>query len=488
MTGPENPSFAARLAELVKAAPDAPAVSMGQTTLSRAELDRRSTRIARSLAARGLKAGDLLTIALPNCIAFLEVAIACWKLGMTPQPVSGRLPAVELDAIAELAGTPFIVAEGGLVAARPVVEPQTLLDESLDDSPLPDIVSACWKAPTSGGSTGRPKLILSGDAGVFQPAMGELWRLGADEVALMPAPLYHNAPLQDALYTLLCGGHLVLMPRFEPEAVLQEIEARRVSWIYLVPTMMSRIQRLPDAVRTGYDISSLKTLWHVAAPCPQWLKLAWIEWLGPEVIWEAYGATEGQAATVISGAEYLAKPGSVGRVFVGEIKVMGPDGVEARPGEIGEIYMRRPPGEAAPYRYIGAETVRIDGGWESVGDIGMIDADGYVFLSDRRSDLILVGGANVYPAEVEAALEEHPAVQSCAVVGLPDEDLGQRVHAIVQRRCEIAVAELEAHMAERLVRYKRPSSYEFVSEALRDDAGKVRRSQLRDARLGPPTN
>jgi bile acid-coenzyme A ligase len=274
------------------------------------------------------------------------------------------------------------------------------------------------------------------------------------------------------------------MPKFDAEETLRLIEKHRATWVYLVPTMMSRIWRLPEEVRNKYDLSSLKTLWHLAAPCPAWLKEEWINWLGPDVVWELYGGTEGVAATIISDAEWLAHKGSVGKSTPNaEIEAFGPDGKVLPRGEVGEIFMRQKPGLASTYRYIGAETRKLDGEWESIGDIGWLDADGYLYLADRRTDMILVGGANVYPAEVEAAIDEHPLVQSSCVIGIPDDDLGARVHAIVQPRGGLSSEDLERHLAERLVTYKRPRSIEFTNEALRDDAGKVRRSQLREERI-----
>ncbi|HQP21184.1 MAG TPA: AMP-binding protein, partial [Phenylobacterium sp.] len=198
---------------------------------------------------------------------------------------------------------------------------------------------------------------------------------------------------------------------------------------------------------------------------------------------ELYAGTEAQAVTTITGTEWLTHRGSVGKVTVGEMIAVGEDGSFLPPGEIGEIYMRRPAGAPPSYKYVGATAKTLEGGWESLGDIGYFDAEGYLYLADRRTDMILVGGSNVYPAEIEAALEEHDAVQSCAVIGLPDEDLGNKVHAIVQTKGVVDEASLRAHLADRLVTYKQPRSYEFVDEPLRDDAGKVRRSALRDARL-----
>jgi bile acid-coenzyme A ligase len=249
-----------------------------------------------------------------------------------------------------------------------------------------------------------------------------------------------------------------------------------------VPTMMLRIWRLPEEERLAHDLSNLKAVWHLAAPCPPWLKQCWIDWLGPERIWELYAGTEAQAATIISGAEWLAHQGSVGRTVSGEIRIVGPDGDDLPAGEVGEVYMRPPDPDKPTYRYVGATARTLGDGWESLGDMGWLDADGYLYLTDRRTDMVLVGGSNVYPAEVEAALDEHPSVRSCAVIGLPDEDLGSRLHAVVQVEGEVTAEQLRAHVAERLASNKVPRTYEFVDDPVRDDAGKVRRSALRDAR------
>lgn len=313
-------------------------------------------------------------------------------------------------------------------------------------------------------------------------APSTVWRNEPDDVALMPGPLYHNGPFVSSTGALTMGGHLVLMPKFDALATLKAIETHKVTWIYMVPTMMSRIWGLGEDVRAAHDVSSLRTAWHLAAPCPPWLKEAWINWIGPEAIWELYAGTEAQAVTIVNGAEWLERRGTVGKCAVGEMKVLDENGVELPAGTVGEIYMRRPEGAPPTYQYVGAEA-RTRGDWESLGDIGYIDADGYVFLADRRTDMILVGGANVYPAEIEGALEEHPKVHSACVIGLPDDDLGARVHAIIQAEADLDMAGLEAFLAERLLPYKRPRSFELSDEPLRDDAGKVRRSQLREARL-----
>lgn len=482
---PEMISLGAKLAQLAATQGDRPAISCGPETLTYEQLHRRSNRLARGLAAKGVGFGDLVTIGLPNSVDFAAAAYAVWKLGATPQPVSFRLPKAELAAIVALAKSPVVIADFDHALDVPVLKAADLLALSDDDSDLPDVTPPILKAPTSGGSTGRPKLILAGQPGVAPKVTPEVggFRLRPAEIALVPAPLYHNAPFGMLTSATSLGAHVVLMARFDPEATLKEIQVRRATWVYLVPTMMTRIWRLPAKVRDSYDLSSVETLWHMAAPCPAWLKEAFIHWIAPGEVMELYAGTEAQAVTIITGSEWLSHRGSVGKVTIGEMKVFGEDGRELPPGEVGEIYMRRAPGAPETYRYVGATPKTLADGWESLGDLGWFDAEGYLYLADRRTDMILVGGSNVYPAEIEAALEEHPAVQSCAVIGLPDEDLGARVHAIVNARGEVTAEDLKAHLKDRLVTYKQPRSFEFVDEPVRDDAGKVRRTALRDARI-----
>lgn len=482
---PEMVSLGAKLAQHAAEKGDAPAVTCGADSLTYGALHRASNRLARALAAKGVRYGDLVTIGLPNSVGFAAAAYAAWKLGATPQPVSFRLPRGELAAIVELAGSLVVVADFDHILDAPVLTIAALEALSDDDSDLPDVTAPILKAPTSGGSTGRPKLILAGTPAVAAKESPEVggFRIKRDGVVLIPAPLYHNAPFGMLTAATACGCHVVLTPRFDAEGTLAAIERYRPDWVYLVPTMMTRIWRLPEEVRGRYDLSSVETLWHMAAPCPAWLKEAFIHWIAPGEVMELYAGTEAQAVTIITGTEWLTHRGSVGQVAIGEMKVFGEDGTELPAGETGEIYMRRAAGTPETYKYVGATPKTLPGGWESLGDLGWFDAEGYLYLADRRTDMILVGGSNVYPAEIESALQEHPAVESCAVIGLPDDDIGARIHAIVKAGAEVTADELRAHLKDRLVTYKQPKSYEFVDEPVRDDAGKVRRTALRDARI-----
>jgi bile acid-coenzyme A ligase len=485
-------SFARRLTDLADADPGRLAVSCGDDRLTRRELDREANALARDLADLGVDEGDMVTVALPNSTRWFVAVAAAWKLGAVPQPVSAHLPARELQAIVDLAdpsvvigGPPEVVGGRPWLAAGHRPAPGTATD------PLPDAVSPAWKAPTSGGSTGRPKLIVSGDRSLLDPDGPVPLRLQPDGCLVMPGPLYHNGPIVWSCQALLWGCHIVALPRFDAEATLAAIEAHGGDVVYLVPTMMKRIWRLPDDVRDRYDLSSLRVVWHLAEPCPMWLKQVWIDWLGPERIVELYAGTEAQVATVITGDEWLEHRGSVGRPIAGEVMICDADGAEVPPRTQGEVWLRNG-SERPTYHYVGAEARRREGGWESLGDHGYVDEDGYLYLGDRMQDMILTGGANVYPAEVEAALQEHPSVRSCVVVGLPDDDKGNRIHAIVEADPgEVSDNELLEFMRERLVRYKLPRSVEFVDHVLRDDAGKVRRSELRRQRLGsvpPPSS
>lgn len=464
---------------LATADPARPALLVCEGVVTRAELAVASSRAARELARHGVRAGDLVTIGLANGLPFYAAVIGAWKLGAVPQPVSAKLPAAELAALVALSGSPVVV---GLPAAdRPWLAPDWTPDASLAPDPLPPVVPPTWKAPTSGGSTGRPKIILSGSDGTYAAVVSRSsgLRIGDEETFAVTAPLYHNAPFMFSLIALLRGATLVVLDRFDGATVLDAVERHRVTWLYAVPTLMGRLLREPALAAA--DLSSVRTLLHVGAPCPAHVKRAWIDRLGPSRVVELYAGTESLAVCMIDGAEWLERPGSVGRPIRGSLMIGDAEGRPLPVGEVGEVWQRPTPGEIT-YRYLGA-TAREHDGWTTIGDLGHVDADGYLYLDDRRDDLVLVGGANVYPAEVEAALDSHPAVLSTCVVGLPDPDLGARVHALVQLASPVTDDELRAHVAAQLQPAKVPGTFERVDEPLRDDAGKVRRAALRAARL-----
>jgi bile acid-coenzyme A ligase len=449
----------------------------------RGELERRSNRLARAYQALGVGDGDRVTLALANGIEFYEACLAIWKLGATPQPISYRLPEVERRAIVDLAKPSLVVGadagEYGFPSLASGFEP----DLELSDAPLPDRVPSCARAMTSGGSTGRPKLIVDRTPGQVDPeiAPNDMRVAGT---TLVPGPLYHAGPFITSWQQLFCGGRVIVMSRFDAAGALELIERHRVDWVLFVPTMMQRIWRLPVGERARFDLSSLRIVMSSGAASPVWLKRAWIEWLGPERIFEAYGGSERIAGTRISGSEWLAHPGSVGKpAGGGRMKVLAEDGRELPPGEVGEVYMMAAAGQGSTYAYVGDRATATSDGWETLGDLGYMDEAGYLYLVDRRTDMIVSGGANVYPAEIEAALDAHPAVRSSAVIGLPDDDLGQRVHAIYESTEPISDEELRDFLKRQLVVYKVPRTFEHVKEPLRDDAGKVRRPALREARL-----
>ena len=481
--------------------PEAVAFVHDGTSTTHAELDAGSNRRARAFAARGVGVGDFVTIALPNGIEFIESLFACWKLGATPQPISARLPRGERDAIIELVDPALVVgvepdAQGSLPPGEASPPPgeassptgQVCLAAGLDlsgedDSPLPDRVSKYRMAICSGGSTGRPKVVVDHIPAEIDPSQ-PFHGLGPGASILVPGPLYHSGPLINCLTVLLGGGKVVAMTRFDAREALALIAEHRLQLAIFVPTMLLRIWKLPEAERESADLSSIHRVVSSSASLPDWLQREWIEWIGPERVWEAYGGSERIGGTIISGSEWLEKPGSVGRATEGrKLRVLDPDGKECGPGEIGDVYFMPPGGPGSTYHYLGAEPRRTDDGWETLGDMGYLDEDGYLFLVDRRTDLIISGGANIYPAEVEGAIESHPDVRSCAVIGLPDEDLGATVHAIVHAVAPISDEALRGHLSDRLVRYKIPRSFEFVDEPLKDDAGKVRRRALREARV-----
>ncbi|MGX9789184.1 AMP-binding protein [Mycobacterium sp. MMS18-G62] len=480
MTAPIAP-IGTQFARLAELAPDEPAVTCEGRTITRGELDATTNRLARAYAELGVRQGDYVTVVLPNSIEWAQAVLATWKLGATPQPLSARLPDAEIAALLELRQPALLVGREDPNGVSPSVLRDFTPEPTLSDAPLPEAVSPIWKSMASGGSTGRPKLIEAGGDSRLPAAAG--YPLGAQEgdVNLLSVPLSHNTGFTTFAIGLVQGHHLVLMPRFEPHEFLRLVTEHRVTFLATVPTIMQRLLPVYRGNPDAYDLSSIRRFWHLASPCAPAIKQAWIDLLGPEVVWELYGGTELQALTFINGSQWLEHPGSVGVVVAGEMKVLDDDGNECPPGVVGEIYMRPSPGSAPTYRYIGS-TAKSRDGWDSLGDLGYFDQDGFLYLNDRRVDMFTVGGRNVYPAEIESALSAHPNVLSCLVVGVPDDDtgdLGQVPHAIVHADGLDEEAVI-AFLADRIASYKVPRSVEFSDTPLRDDAGKARRSSVRD--------
>lgn len=467
---------------------DAWAIRHGDDVLTWGQLTDRSLRRAHALRGAGIEPGDLVTLALPNGSDFYELLFALWTLGATPHVVSYRLPLAELEAIVEVAAPKLVIAADAGLQQSFDARAADFGRDYHDASPIAPVIVPRWKAMSSGGSTGRPKIIVAPGPNALDPDRKPPLRFPDDGPVLATGPVYHNMPLTTNIQALFEGHPVVAMSRFDPEDALRLIETFRIKWTSFVPTMMMRISRLPAEIRAQYDVSSLETVWHWAAPMPPALKQEWIDWIGPEKIWELYGGTEGIVTTILNGVEWLAHRGSVGRAVFDKIKIVDEQGRELPVGEVGEIFALPAGGKGSTYDYIGAEPRSTVDGYETLGDFGWLDADGYLYIADRRTDMIVSGGANIFPAEVEGALMAHPDVEGAVVIGLPHDEFGAAVHAIVQpteqARGQLDQQVLLAFLRERLVTYKLPRSFEFVADRLRDDAGKVRRQQLRADRIG----
>jgi bile acid-coenzyme A ligase len=466
-------SIAERLAEMAVSHPDRVLLECGEAVRTASEVETNSNRLANHFARLGVKESDFVTLALPNCVEFIESVFATWKLGATPQPVSPRLPGTELEAVVDLADPSLVIGvDPSRIPNRTVLPIDFTVPAATPTTRQPIRFSRFNRAPTSGGSTGRPKLIIDRrPAAVYDDPM-----LPTNGATVIPGPMYHAAPFQMATRSIMRGNHTVMFPKFDPEAVLAAVARTEAQFLYSVPTMLSRMWKLDPQKRDRHDLSSLKVLLHTAAPCPEWLKREWIGKVG-DVLTELYASSEGAVKLTIRGNEWLTHPGSVGKPRGDDrIKILDDDGNEVPTGTIGNVYMRSM-GER-DFEYRGAERTDTADGFTTVGDMGHVDAEGYLYLADRRSDLIIRGGANIFPAEVEAALEEHPSVRSVAVVGIPDDDLGKRVHAVIDAPNGADEAALRSFIAGRLVAYKCPETYEFVDGPVRDEAGKVRRLAL----------
>ena len=381
---------------------------------------------------------SFVTIGLPNGIEFFEATIAVWKLGATPQPISSRLPAAERHAIIELANPSLVVGvDRSETPGRTTVPAGFTPGSSLSSDPLPAVIARRSRRRRRAEAPDRPKLIVATQTATWEAVAGfaTLLRMQQNGVHLVTGPLYHNGPFTSSVLALLSGNHLVVMPRFDAARALALIEQHRVDWMYAVPTMMHRIWRLPEERAPPVrPVEPARAVPH-GGPVSRVAQGGWIEWLGGERVLELYGGHGGSVDHRHLRRRMARRTGArSGAPCSARCAVLDADGRELPPGQVGEIWMRRGADVPTPYRYVGAAAKSRPGNWESLGDLGWQDESGYIYLSDRETDMILVGGANVYPAEVEAALDEHPQVISSCVIGLPDDDYGNVVHAIVQAR------------------------------------------------------
>ncbi len=492
--------------------PDRPAIVMGSsgTVVTYRELEERSTRLARALRSRGLRVGDHIAILMDNSPAFVETAWAAQRSGLYYTAINRHLKAAEVqyilddcgaaalvtssamaDVVASLnfSGIPVRVSAGGDLAGFERY-PEVLAAESA--APLDDECEG-REMLYSSGTTGRPKGVRKplpgtplGDpaAPPVQIARGLLGGTAQDDVVyLSPAPLYHSAPLVFTMSWQRLGATVVVMEKFDPHECLELIQRYRVTHAQFVPTMFIRMLRLPEAERSGYDVSSLRNVIHSAAPCPVSVKRQMLDWWGP-IIDEYYSGTEDVGSTFISAQEWLAHPGSVGRP-VEECHIVGEDGEELGTGEVGVVYFAG--GRSFEYHNDPDKTAAAANakGWRTVGDMGYLDEDGYLYLTDRQANMIISGGVNIYPQEAENVLAGHPAVADVAVFGVPDAEMGEAVKAVVQTADSVAgsddlEAELLAYCRSELAKYKCPRTVDFVDQLPRDPNGKLYKRLLRD--------
>jgi acyl-CoA synthetase (AMP-forming)/AMP-acid ligase II len=496
------------------ATPDKVALVMGSgDSRTYGDLTRRSNQVAQLLYAAGLRRGDGVLLMVPNRPEFFEVAWAAQRSGLYYTPVNTHLTSDEVAYIVRDSGAKALVIDAAYAAlARELqsVDRQLLLRLSIGggaalDSGYDDYEDALTGAgdgpppePSQGtemmyssGTTGYPKAVhrpLPGPDGSWAQSTVEkglqtMYGMTPADVYLSPAPLYHSAPFAYSMATMRLGAKALVMERFDAERCLQLIERERVTYGQFVPTMFVRLLKLPAEVRDRYDVSSLRAVLHAAAPCPVEVKQAMMKWWGP-IIYEYYAGTEGFAATFIGPDEWLAHPGSVGKPS-NPVHIVGEDGNEVPLGEPGSIYFEGGP----PFEYhndpVKTASVSNDKGWRTLGDVGYVDEEGYLYLTDRATFMIVSGGVNIYPQEIENALVLHPKVADVAVFGVPNDDFGEEVKAVIQPVDWADVgegfdAELMQFCRTHLAGYKCPRSIDFQPELPRDPNGKLYKRRLRD--------
>jgi len=504
-------------ANIAAETPDKPAIIMAKTgeTISYAELDARSNQGAQLFRKSGLKVGDVVAVFMSNNARFLDICWAAQRAGLYYTCISTRLTAGEVEYIVKDSGAKVLIASHDLATTAAEVAPliagvKLLMAGGVIDGyaryedaagAMPASRIADETAGTdmlySSGTTGRPKGVrvpLKNAPIDVQDSLKAvaalLFGLNGDTIYLSPAPLYHAAPLRYCMTVHRLGGTVIVMDHFDPEEALKYIEQYKVTASQWVPTMFVRMLKMPDEVRKKYDVSSLKTAIHAAAPCPADVKRKMIDWWGP-VLHEYYAGTEGNGFVYTNSADWLTHPGTVGRALVGEVHICDDQGNEVPVGEEGVIYFasdlvfeyHNDPKKTQESRH------PFHGNWTTLGDVGKLDADGFLYLTDRKAFMIISGGVNIYPQEAENLLISHPKVADVAVIGVPNEDFGEEVKAVVQ---PVDWADAGPALAEELIAYCRaqlspikcPRSVDFSAELPRHPTGKLYKRLIRDQYWG----
>jgi long-chain acyl-CoA synthetase len=508
---PHYPTLPQRaVAQRARSQPDEPAIISAAGDRTWAELDARSNQLMRAMRTRGIESGQSIALVCSNRPEFAEVYIAAARNGLRLTPINWHLGAEEMAyIISDCDATIFIAderfaktcAEAAALAPKARVRlavggriegfedyEAALTQESGD--PVEDESLGTTMLYTS-GTTGRPK-------GVFRRrpaprrAQNEAVRLHTEgDMHLCTGPLYHAAPLAFSLgLPYLWGIGVVIMDGWDPEETLQLISKHRITHVHMVPIMFHRLLSLPEDVRSRYDTSSLKRIGHGAAPCPVAVKKAMIDWLGP-ILWEYYAATEG-AGTSVESDEWLTKPGTVGKVPEGHVEIRDDDGDVVETGEVGTIYLRAPEEAETRFEYYkdSEKTTRAySGDFFTLGDMGYVDEDGYLFLTDRSADLIISGGVNIYPAEVDAVMLAHPAVADSCTIGVPNDEWGEEVKGVIQLKPGYEATpdlerELLSYCRDRLAHFKCPRSIAFDDDLPRHETGKLYRRLVRERYRG----
>ena len=475
-------------------------------TVSWGELDRRSRQLANYWYSQGCRSGSHVALLMDNVAEFAEVCWAAERSGLYYTPINSHLTSTEVAYIIENSTATHVVTTARLRST--LMDALRLVDRRVDvlcvDDDYADVVDAqtgedCFVESAgqtmlySSGTTGVPKGVwrpLSGrhprDVVGIGAAIQMLWGGSPSMRYLSTAPLYHSAPMSFLLGTHRCGGTVYVMEKFDARRAVEALATYKISHSQWVPTMFSRMLALDGEWRESLDMSSHGFAIHGAAPCPVPLKHAMLEWWGP-IVWEYYAGTEGPGSTVISPHEWLAKPGSVGRAGTGTVHILSDNGTDLPAGEIGSVYFESP--TAGTFEYFGdankTASVRSRQGFSTMGDVGYLDDDGYLFLTDRKAFTIISGGVNIYPQEAENVLQRHPAVHDVVVFGVPDDDLGEVPHAVVELVDGVAPSdeladELLAYCRDNLSTLKCPRTASFVDSLERAETGKVSKALVRD--------